>query len=113
MPGPAGPGMLSVPADTMNYWLIIYRFAWALLGVLLVIGLLCIFVPKCNSLRALQNKRTALQQENSEIESGIKEMRTMQEKFQSDPDFVERVARESGLIKSNEVVFKFAEPAAP
>ena len=94
----------------MNYWLIIYRFAWALLGLLLVIGLLCIFVPKCNTLRALQQKRTVLQQENSEIESAVKEMRTMQEEFQSDPEFVERVARESGLIKSNEVVFRFDEP---
>lgn len=94
-------------ADDMNYWLVIYRFAWGVLGVLVTIGLVCIFVPRCNKLRAMQRKRIELQTENRTLEAMTQELRIKQERFSTEPPFVERTAREIGMVKTNETVYKF------
>lgn len=91
----------------------IYKFAWGLLILLCMIGLACIFVPKCQSLRALHRRKLALQEENRRAEGLIRDLRVNQERFAADSSFVERVAREGGMVKPDETVFKFApeEPA--
>lgn len=92
----------------MDYWRIIYKFAWALLIVIVPVGVTCMFVPHCGSLRALNEKRALLADENRRTEEATRELRLRQERFMSDPLFVERVAREAGMAKSNEVVFRVA-----
>ena len=37
----------------------------------------------------------------------IQDRQQKQEKFRSDPAFVERTAREMGMVKPNETIFKF------
>ena len=100
---------------SLNYWVVIYRSAWILLVVLFAIGLTCIFLPRVHSLRSLQRKKAELIKQNRRIEALTRELRDKQERFNSDPAFVERVARETGKVKPNEVVFVFtnqyAEPA--
>jgi cell division protein FtsB len=91
----------------MNYWVVIYRFAWLTLVILLAIGLTCVFVPKCNQLRQLQKRKAAIERENRETETRTRELRERQERFRNDPAFVERVAHDMGLVRENEVVFKF------
>ena len=90
----------------MNYWVLIYRFAWILVVVLCVIGLVCIFLPKCQSYHELQNRRLALEQENARMEAGVRELERNQERMAADPEFVERIAREQGMAKPGETVFK-------
>jgi cell division protein FtsB len=92
----------------MDYWRIIYRCAWVLLIIVVPIGIGCMFVPRCSSLRHLHQKRAELAEENSRIEDATRELRARQERFLSDPLFVERVAREAGMVKSNEIVFRIS-----
>ena len=93
----------------MSTWRLIYRFSWALLAVLVVIGLLCVFTPKCHSLSRLQKTRNTLEEQNAAKEAQIKELKIKQERFTTEPAFVERTARESGMVTPNEVVYKFTD----
>ncbi len=93
----------------MSTWHLIYRFSWALLGVLVVIGLLCVFTPKCRSLSRLQATRAALEDKNAAKEDEIKDLKVKQERFTTEPAFVERTARELGMVTPNEVVYKFTD----
>lgn len=95
----------------MNIWVAIYRSAWGVLAVLLIIGLVCIFLPKCNHLRQLQLRKGELQAENRELEAMTRDLQAKQERFGRDPAFVERIARETGMVKQGEVVFQFTNPA--
>jgi cell division protein FtsB len=97
----------------MSYWVIIYRLALGLLIVLCVTGLTCIFLPRCNSLRELQRKRTALREENHVIAERTRELRVSQERFRTEPAFVERTARETGMIRPDETLFKFTDGETP
>ena len=87
----------------------IYRFSWALLGVLVIIGLLCLFSPKCQKLTQLQKTRNELAAKNTEREDEIKDLKIKQERFTSDPAFVEHTAREAGMVTDGEVVYKFTD----
>ena len=90
----------------MNYWVLIYRCAWVMLVILCVIGLTCIFLPKCRQYQEWQQKREQLQTETDQIESSIKKLQQQQEQLQTDPAFVERTARELGMAKPGETIFK-------
>jgi len=93
----------------MSTWRMIYRFSWALLAVLVVFGLLCVFTPKCHTLSRLQRTRLDLETKNAAQNEEIKDLKIRQERFTSEPSFVERTARESGMVTADEVVYKFAD----
>ena len=93
----------------MSYVNVLYRTAWLLLGLLFVVGALFLFIPKCRSLHELQRVRDDLEAENGRTAAETQELVRKQQRFQSDPQFVERTAHESGRIKSNETVFFFPE----
>jgi cell division protein FtsB len=94
----------------MSTWRLIYRFSWALLAVLVAIGLLCVFTPKCHTLTQLQKTRNKLEAKNAEQAAEIKELKIKQERFTSDPAFVEHTARAEGMVTEGEVVYKFTDP---
>ena len=61
---------------------------------------------------------TGLQRQNRETETDIRELQRMTSdirrskvRFKSDAEFVQRVARELGLVCPHETVFQFVEPA--
>lgn len=91
----------------MNIWRIIYRFSWGLLALLIVIGFILIFTPKARKLAELQKVKSEIEKRNLETEGQIQELQVKQERFVSDPEFVEHTAREAGLVMDNEVVYKF------
>lgn len=93
----------------MSRWQAVYRFAWLILAALFVVGVLAIFVPKCSSLTSLQSVRAGLEQENERIARQTQVLVENQRRFQTDPEFVERIAHESDRIKSNETVFMFPD----
>ena len=98
----------------MNGWSAVYRSAWVALFILFTIGLVCIFLPKCHHLRQLQQHKAELQRENRETASLTRALQAKQERFSSDPAYVERVARETGMVKPNEVIFQYTNrPALP
>ena len=90
-----------------NYWAVVYRFAWGILFIVLLIGLIFIFLPKCNQVREFQKKKTEYTDQRRTKQEGIQDLKTKQQQFKSDPDFVERVARKNDMIKRDEVIFKF------
>ncbi len=82
------------------------------LTALILAGIFCIFGPKFNSLRKMQKDKNELKQENRRLESEVTTLRTKQERFTSDARFVERTAKEMGMIRTNEIVFKFEDSSA-
>ena len=90
----------------MSNWVIVYRLGGILLAVLCVVALTFVFLPKCRTYQELQAKKAALVDENATLEAAVKKSQTLQNQFQSDPAFVERVAREQGMAKPGETVFK-------
>ena len=91
----------------MNCWEIIYKASWVALAVLSVIAAVCMFVPKVHLYNNLQVKKAEMQEEVRNIEAQVKELKDNQERFTSDPEFVERTAREMGYMKTNEIKIIF------
>jgi len=91
----------------MNVWGIIYRFSWGLLAVLAAIGLFLLFTPKARKIAYLQRVKLQLEERNTEKADQIKNLQSRQERFISDPEFVEHTAREAGLVMPDEIVYKF------
>jgi len=81
------------------------RFVWLMLIVCISIGLFVVFLPQTNKVRVMQRKKAELEAENRRIEAETGELRDHQRRFETDPLFVERTAREQGMIKPGEVVF--------
>jgi len=92
----------------MSYWSVIWRFTWVVTAVLLVIGLVTLFMPKCRSFQDLQSRRLNLTEENGKLRGQIHELEQNQQRFKTDPEFVERLAREQGRVKPGETLYKVA-----
>ena len=93
----------------MDNWQTIYRSAWIILGVVLVIGGVCVFWPPIRQYREYQRRETELAEEKQLEEELIKHLKIQQQRFQNDPRFVEQVAYDLGLVKPNETLFKFVD----
>jgi cell division protein FtsB len=91
-----------------------FRWLWFLVGALVVAGVFYMFTPKVRAVGEHQRKKAALIAENRALEDAVRDRRNKRERFASDPEFVERTAHEAGLVKSDEVVFKFTNvPTRP
>ena len=77
-----------------------------MLIILCMIGLTCIFLPKCQQYRELQLRKSKLEQETGQIETAVKQLQANEERLQTDKVFVERVARGLGMAKPGETVFR-------
>ncbi len=93
----------------MNHWSLIYRFVWIALAVLLLAGMGFMFVPLIQQDREFQRREAQLTETIEQHEQEIRQLRIKQERFQTDPDFVERIAHDMGLIKPNEFIFRFVD----
>ncbi len=93
----------------MSYWTVINRFVWVALAVLVLVGMGFMFVPLINQDRELQRRESALQEEIRLDQERVRELQLKQERFRSDPAFIERIAHELGLAKPNETVFRFID----
>ena len=78
------------------------------LAVLLAWGQL--FRPILEEGKGLEAKKAELEGRVAELEAQVKDLREKQERLESDPRFVEKIAREDlGFAKEGETVFKFVE----
>jgi cell division protein FtsB len=89
------------------------RILW--LAILLVFTTACAiaFLPKIKTLETYQKRRDQLSQENTDKQARALEFRNMQEQFATNPAFVERTAREIGMIKPDETVIRFVSNPPP
>jgi cell division protein FtsL len=92
----------------MNSWATLYKCLWGISIALLVVVMISFFVPKYRTLKDYQQKRYALQQENSEKEILIRELRRKQELILSDPEFIKKTAKEIGMVEPDGLIFKFS-----
>ncbi len=91
----------------MSYWVLLYRIAWVVVVVAVVVGVVCIFLPKATSFQELQKRKLALQESNARLEARAQQLDENEHRFRTDPEFVERVAREQGMAKPGETIYRF------
>ena len=96
----------------MKEWRVIYRVACFALAVLLAVGLVCVFLPKCRTYHDLQQRKLRIEGENHETETATRKFQTQEERLQWDRSFVERTARELGMAKPGETVFRVTREGA-
>lgn len=72
-----------------------------------VMALVCFFLPKTHNYQTLQKRKAVLEQGNAQIEAKVRQLQQNQKRFQADPAFVERVAREHGMAMPGETIFRF------
>lgn len=93
-----------------NPWTSLYRIGWFVAAVLLVIGALFVFAPQIGRQQRLQAEKEQKERYAESLDAQIDDYQARQEKFRSDPSYVERVAREMGRVKPDEVVIKYERP---
>lgn len=91
----------------MNFWVLVYRFAWMIVIASCVVAIVCVFLPKTHNYQTLQQRKEGLEQGNAQMESRVHQLQKKQKRFQSDPAFVERVAREQGMAMPGETIFRY------
>ena len=64
-------------------------------------------LPEGTTLRSMTEGVEPFTLQNEALRKKISDLKNRQERFKNDPEFVERTAREMGMLKPNEVVFKF------
>jgi cell division protein FtsB len=90
----------------MNWWAAIYRFACGVVVLLSLAALVCVFLPKCHRLRELQRRRLHIEEQNRRLEARIHDLLEKERQFKTNPAFVERIAREAGMSRTNETVYR-------
>ncbi|MFH0907680.1 MAG: septum formation initiator family protein [bacterium] len=94
----------------MNIWVLIYRFAWTTLAVLLLLALVAAFYPRVSQYHDLQQQQAKMEEDIRMEEELLKHLKMKQDRLLNDPRFVEKIAREElGLTKPGETVFKFTD----
>ncbi len=95
----------------MNVWLVTYRVSCLVLAAAVVAGIVEIFLPKIRENEAKQKRAAMIEAENRQKEDSTRKLRDQQERFDTDPAYVERVARDTlGKVKPDEVIFRFTDP---
>ncbi len=101
----------------MSVWTVIYRLSCLTIAGMLAVGVARLVWPKWREIQEYRRRRDELAREIALEEEMIRILRRKQERFRTDPAFVERLAHDLGLARSNEVLFRIvAEPpvsAAP
>lgn len=87
---------------------IIFSVGKIVILVLVLAMLFYIFRPKVLEYRGLERRKAEREHALKQAEEQLKVLRTNQDRFQNDREFVERIAHDLGLAKTNEVLFKIA-----
>ena len=69
-----------------------------------------VFGPMLRERAERARERDRIRAENDELERRIAELRRSQNDFETNPEYVELVARREGRVKPGETVFDFGEP---
>ena len=96
----------------MKYLGTIYKAAWITLVILFLVGIACMFWPQFEEYREYKRRESQLAREIQLEEEIIKTIKSWQERFPDDKRFVEQIAHEMGMAKTNEIIFTFIEESA-
>ncbi|WP_372808572.1 septum formation initiator family protein [Pontiella sp.] len=95
--------------QTEKYWNLINRVVLVAIVLMAGVGVVLAFTPKVRQLKDFQNRHDTLQLRIDETMAYELELKEKQRRFNSDPEFVERVAHEVGYARTNETIFLFPE----
>ena len=94
----------------MNPWKTIIAICWVLLLLLLFGMSWHLFRPLIERQQSLRARQEELRRDIQKSAEDLRMLRLKQEKLQTDPAFIERIAREElGYAKPGETVFKFVD----
>jgi cell division protein DivIC len=99
----------------MNVWKFIYRLG-LIASILMVVAIVVFhfFLPKIREQRELRAREEELQQDIQRAAEQLRMLKLKQEKLQTDPRFIEKIAREDlGYAKPGETVFRFVDEEKP
>ena len=95
--------------QTEKYWNLINRIVLIAVILMAGVGVVLAFTPKVKQLKEYQSRHDALQQRIDVTVAAEQELKEKQRRFQTDPEFVEKVAHEVGYARSDETIFHFPE----
>jgi len=95
--------------QTEKYWNLINRIVLVAVAVMALVGIVLAFTPKVKQMQAYQETRDTLQQRIEVAITDEKELREKQQRFRTDPAYVERVAHEVGYARKDEMIYHFPE----
>ncbi len=95
--------------QTEKYWNLINRIVLAAIAVMAVVGVVLAFAPKVKQMQTYQNTRDTLQQRIGVAIVAEKELKDKQQRFLTDPVYVERVAHAVGYAHKDEIIYHFPE----
>ncbi len=95
--------------QTEKYWDLINRIVLIAIVLMAIIGIVLAFTPKVKQMQAYQHTHDVLKQRIEITVSAEKELKEKQQRFLTDPLYVERVAHEVGYARKNEKIYYFPE----
>jgi Tfp pilus assembly protein PilO len=72
---------------------------------IVVAGGLFILPPKIQDMRSLEAQRNEIKRKIDYKEKEIETLKLRQQRFSTDPEFVELIARQNKRIRANEIIF--------
>jgi cell division protein FtsB len=96
----------------MSFWKYLAKCTVYLVSGILLMALFLLFVPQYRKHAQQEQRLRELRAEKRREESSLNELRVRQEQFQTNPDYVKKVAHEIGMVTPDEVIFKFHDAEA-
>ena len=87
----------------------IYRTALLVIAIAILTALGMVLVPVIRNANALRAEKAELEADIAAKEERIQQLKSYQERFVNDPDFVEHTARQLGLVAPGETVYEFSD----
>jgi Tfp pilus assembly protein PilO len=84
---------------------IITRVALLVAFAIVIAGGVVIFPPKFQSMKHLEEQRNEIKRKIAYKEKEIETLKLRQQRFSTDPEFVELIARQNKRIRPNEIIF--------
>jgi cell division protein FtsB len=88
-----------------------YRYILIGTVVVLLVGVGFAFMPKVTQFQSYQATKTDLDTQLAREEERIKELRSNQERFHTDKQFVQQIAHDIGFAHEDETIFQFSDSA--
>jgi cell division protein FtsB len=95
--------------QTEKYWNLINRIVLMAVVAMAAVGIVLAFTPKVKQMQTYQTTRDTLQQRIEVTVTAENELKEKQQRFRTDPIYVEKVAHEVGYASKGEMIFHFPE----
>ena len=92
---------------------LVTRILISALLVLALVGVVLLFMPKVREYQGLRRQEAQARASLAQDEERHKELRRQQDRFQNEPGFVEVIAHDIGLAKTNEVLVRIKSETPP